>query len=213
MPRGRGLRGHLSPTPSLCRWRNRGRQPRSDLCKVRKQQSRFRRAKAARTAPSRARGTGFSPPCGGPGSPAPGASPQDSRAAVGDELLQLGQVDLAVHSLGLSQRAHVQSDDVLGQHLAGRQRGPWVSRQALPSLGPSRSPAGGGSSWDSNQWNGGGPSFPGAVSLRQRPGAATQAAAAREPTPRGERGAAETGALTAPGPRPAGPQPSGSPAT
>ena len=45
---------------------------------------------------------------------------QDSRAAVGDKLLQLGQVNLTVRGLGLGQRTHVQSDDVFGQHLAGR---------------------------------------------------------------------------------------------
>lgn len=59
---------------------------------------------------------------------------QDSRSAVGNELLQLGQVDLTLHGLGLGQCTHMQSDDVFGQHLGG-QRGPWVSPQALPSLG------------------------------------------------------------------------------
>lgn len=44
----------------------------------------------------------------------------DSRTAVGDELLQLGQVNLALHGLGLCQCAHMQCDDVFGQHLGGR---------------------------------------------------------------------------------------------
>lgn len=55
--------------------------------------------------------------------PTPGdsrrACVQDSRSAVGNELLQLGQVHLTLHSLGLGQRTHVQSDDVFGQHLGG----------------------------------------------------------------------------------------------
>lgn len=88
---------------------------------------------------SRPREQGSLPPRE-PGSPSPQASTQDSRSAVGDELLQLGQVHLPLHRLGLRQRTHVQSDDVFGQHLG--QRGPWVSWQALLSLGPHRGPAG-----------------------------------------------------------------------
>lgn len=52
--------------------------------------------------------------------PPPGACVQDSRAAVGDELLQLGQVNLALHGLGLRQCTHMQRDDVFSQQLGGR---------------------------------------------------------------------------------------------
>lgn len=54
------------------------------------------------------------------GSPTARPLGQHSRPAVGDELLQLGQVDLPLHGLRLRERTHVQRDDVFGQHLGAR---------------------------------------------------------------------------------------------
>lgn len=70
---------------------------------------------------------------------------QHSHSAIGDELLQRGQVELTLHSLGLCQCAHVQGDDVLGQHLgvtgntgsAYRPSQAWAPRQRRAGGAPS----------------------------------------------------------------------------
>lgn len=123
---------------------------RSDLCKVRKEQSRLGRANTRNGAPSQASHIGVLSSLG--------ARIQYSRSAVGDELLQLVQVDLALHGLCLCQCAHVQSDDMFGQHLGGEGDTGSACRSSQAWVPVHRSSKQAGQSWQGySEQKGGGP--------------------------------------------------------